>query len=473
MKLSTRVARNTVIQIISKAISTALGLAAVAMMARYLGQAGFGQYTTIITFISFFAIVADLGLTLITVQMISRPNIDEGKILSNLFTLRFVSATAFLGLAPLLVLFFPYDPVVKIGVAISVLPFLFIALNQVLVGLFQKNLRMDKVSISEVASRLVLLSGVAAAVYFNFGLLGIIIATVFSGGVNFLMHFLFSSQFIKISWRIDLEIWRDIIVRSWPIALTIALNLIYLKADTLILSLIKSQAEVGIYGAAYNVINVLVTLPFMFAGLVLPIMTDVWARGLQREFNSVLQKSFDVMAIITLPMVVGTFFLAERIMVLVAGSEFAVSGEALKILIFAAAAIFLGNSFTHAVIAIDKQKKIIGVYFFTSITALAGYLYFIPTYSYFGAAGVTIYSELVVAAASFYLVAKYARFCLDVKVFAKSLAAACLMGCVIYYSAGINLALIILIAAIFYFIVLYFLKGLNFISLREVLSLNK
>ena len=87
MRLSTRLAYNTIIQVISKVIATALGLVAIAIMTRYLGREGFGQYTTIVTFLSFFGIIADLGLTLVTVQMISQPKVDENKILSNLFSL--------------------------------------------------------------------------------------------------------------------------------------------------------------------------------------------------------------------------------------------------------------------------------------------------------------------------------------------------------------------------------------------------
>ncbi|MBI4812347.1 oligosaccharide flippase family protein [Candidatus Falkowbacteria bacterium] len=64
MTLSARIAYNTIIQIAGKIISTALGLIAVAIMTRHLGTLGFGQYTTIITFLSFFGIIADLGLTL-------------------------------------------------------------------------------------------------------------------------------------------------------------------------------------------------------------------------------------------------------------------------------------------------------------------------------------------------------------------------------------------------------------------------
>ena len=160
MSLSTRIAHNYIIQIIGKAIATALGLIAVGAIARYLGQNGFGEYTVIITFISFFAILADLGLTLVTVQMISQPNVNEEKILSNLLGLRLVSAFLFLGIAPFIIFLFPYTQVVKIGVLIAAVSFFFIALTQVLVGLFQKKLSMDKVAIAEVVSRVALVIGV-------------------------------------------------------------------------------------------------------------------------------------------------------------------------------------------------------------------------------------------------------------------------------------------------------------------------
>ena len=226
MRLSTKVAYNTVIQVVSKVIAAVLGLAAMAVMTRYLGQAGFGQYTTIITFLSFFAIVADLGLTLITVQMISQPGIDENKILSSLFSLRLVSAVILLGLAPVIVTFLPYDPIIKLGVAVTALSFLFIALNQILVGLFQKKLRLDKVSIAEIAGRIILVAGVVIVWRLDLGLINIMTAAVVASAVNFLLHYLFARRFAKIKFDFDFAVWRKIIKKSWPLALTIVLNLI-------------------------------------------------------------------------------------------------------------------------------------------------------------------------------------------------------------------------------------------------------
>jgi len=474
MRLYTRVAHNTIIQIIGKFISTALGVVAIAIMARYLGQAGFGEYTTIITFLSFFGIIADLGLTLVTVQMISCPGVDENKILNNLFSLRLVTAILFLGLAPLTIIFFPYSGLVKLGVLITSLSFLCIALSQILVGLFQKKLRMDKVSIAEVVGRVILVVGVIFSVKLNYGLPGIMVATVIASIINFIIHFIFSRAFTRIKLQFDFSLWKDIISKSWPLAITIVFNLIYLKADTLILSLIKPQSEVGIYGAAYKVIDVLITLPFMFAGIILPILTLSWAEKNIIQFKKVLQKSFDFMVILALPIIIGTQFVASEVMTMVAGKEFNISGSVLKILIMATGAIFLGCMFSHAIIALGKQKKIIGVYIFTSITALAGYLFFIPKFSYIGAAWVTIYSELVIALAAIYYVWKYSKFLPSLKVFFRALAATAIMAIVLYiipssfYSSVIGLIIFLGIASIIYFSFLYLFKG---IARNDVINL--
>ncbi len=222
MNLYKKIAYNTVVQIISKVVSTILGLIAVAIMTRYLGQSGFGDYITIITFLSFFAVIADLGLTLVTTQLISQPNADQDKILGNLLSLRLATAVIFLGLSPVVVLFFPYSAQIKIGVAIVSFSFLFTALSQIFVGLFQKQLRMDKVSWAEVISRAVLVLGVALAQKNDWGLLGLAYATTFSSAVSFLLHYIFSCKYARVKLLFDKALWLKIFKYSWPLAVTIS-----------------------------------------------------------------------------------------------------------------------------------------------------------------------------------------------------------------------------------------------------------
>lgn len=476
MSLAKKIAHNTLIQIIGKVVSTILGLFSLALITRYLGQTGYGEYTTVTTFLTFFAVIADLGLTLVTVQMISGEKENENKILNNLFSLRLVSALFFIGLAPIIVFFFPYSAAVKIGVLVAAASFVFPALNQVLVGLFQKKLSMDRSALAEVISRVILVFGIILTEKLNYGLSGILVATVISSAVSFLFHYFLAYKFAAIKCEFDLSLWKKIISRSWPLAITIVLNLIYLRADTLILSLFKKPELVGLYGSAYKIIDVLTTLPFMFAGLILPILTTAWVENNHSYFNKVLQKSFDFMAIIALPLVVGAQFLGKQIMFFVAGSDFILAGDILKILIFSVAAIFLGTMFSHAVIALDKQKKMIGFYVFTSISSLIAYLYLIPHYSFIGAASVTIYSEVLIAIFSAYCVYTYSHFFPGLKTTLKALLASLIMGTFLYFlpfryqeTLG-GLILILILASLIYFLFLYLLGG---IKLKDIATIFK
>lgn len=470
MKLATKIAYNTIAQIISKIITTIIGLLTIAIITRYLGAEGFGEYTTITTFLSFFAIVADLGLTLVTVQLISPKNTNQDRIIGNLLGLRLVSALIFIGLGPLLIFFFPYSGAIKTGVLLVAASYFFIALNQILVGIFQKNLRMDKVSIAEIASRLVLFAGILLSANFHFGLYGILLSTVLSSLVNFLMHYYFARNFSRLHFYFDFSYWKTIITKSWPLALTIIFNLIYLKTDTLFLSIIPRPseigiiAEVGLYGAAYKVIEVLITLPFMFAGIILPVLTTAWAEKNNKDFAAVLQKSFDIMVIIALPIIAGTQLLATDVITLVTGPEFAAAGIILQWLILACGFIFLGNMFAHAIIAIDCQKKIIPTYVFVAITSVIGYWFLIPRLSFFGAAFVTIYSEAFIALASYWLVFHETRFIPKMSVTLKSATASLLMYLALYYSYNnltTNLFLLITSSFLIYFPLLFIFRGLK------------
>jgi O-antigen/teichoic acid export membrane protein len=467
MHLATKVAYNTIIQVISKVVATVLGLFTVAIMTRYLGTAGFGEYTTIITFLAIFGVIADLGLTLVTVQMISQPGVDEKKVLDNLFSLRFLTAIIFLSIAPVAAWFFPYGHDIKIGIIIVVFSFFFIALNQIFTAIFQKHLRMDKVSIAENVSRVVLLAGTLLTVRAGLGLKGILFSIVAGSFVQFVILYFFSRRFAKLNFAFDFSLWREVAQKSWPLALTIFFNLIYLKADTLILSLMKSQSEVGIYGASYKVIDILTTIPFLFAGVVLPILAADWAAKAEERFRKILQKSFDLMIILAVPLVIGTQVIAAPVMVMVAGKEFAEAGIILRILIFAAGFVFVSSFFAHVMVALDKQRRIIPAYVFTAVTALAGYLIFIPRFSYFGAAAVTVYSEAAITAFMVFYAWRFAKFFPRLGIFCKSLAAALIMGAglfflpAVFYANGWRLSAAIIIASLVYFAALYLVRGID------------
>lgn len=461
MSLSQKIAQNSFIQIAGRIFSTLLSLASIFFITRYLGPEGFGRYTIIIAFLSFFGIIADMGIYLTALQMISEPGRDSAKLFSNAFTMRVIISAIFLALAPLVALLFPYPLIVKKGIAIAVFAFFFISMCQILHAVFQKELKMFKAELSEIFGKASILICVALAIYFKLNLLYLIGCLVVGNLINFLVKFAYAKRHITIKFAFDKEIWQEIISKSWPIALSIVFNLVYLRGDIIILSLFASEAQVGFYGASYKVLDVLTTLPIVFAGLMMPIFTKTWAEKNFDHLKKYLQISFDICAIISIPIILGTQFIATAVMVLAAGHKFAPSGDILRVLVIAVNMIFFGTMFGHMIVAINKQKTMLFGYLATAIIAIIGYFIFIPRFSVYGAAWITVFSETLVALIALTLIYKTTKILPNLKRLSKALLAGLIMSLVLYTIRDANMLILILTGAIIYTGTLYFTGGID------------
>lgn len=468
-----KIAHNTMIQVIGKALTIFLALIIFGIIARYLGQEGFGYFSTIYAFLAIFGILIDLGLQMTTTRLISDPAEDENQILSNALTIRLIASVIFLGLAPLVALLFPYPKIIKIGIAIAAIGFIFGSLTSTLISLFQKKLIMYQTVVAEVVAKATYLGIVVSAVYFNWGLLGIVIAVIFDSLFAFAILFYFASKKVILKPSFNFAVWQKILSATWPIALTIALNLIYFKGDIFIMSLIRTQAEVGLYGAPYKILEVLINGVYLFLGLILPLLATAVAAKFFDKLKIIIQSTFDFLIILTIPMIVGGYFLGRPIMVLMAGGEFAISGEIIKILLIATGAIFIASLFGYVVVALNQQKRMIKFYALNALISIVGYIIFIAKYGYWGAAWMTVFTEAFILVTAAYVMYRTIHFLPNLKLLAKSIIASLIMAIPLYIFANSNFAFLILAGIFVYFITLYLLKGFDKKAVLEIVKIKK
>lgn len=396
MSLMKKVAFNFSAEFLGRIVGTVFGLITVAIMTRYLGVAGFGNFTTISTFASIFGIMADFGMVTVTSQLISRPGVDEKKYLSNLIAYRVVSSLLVVGLAPLLVWFFPYSETVKLGVVIFSVSYLTYGLTQIFTAIYQRHLQTYRLAIIEAVTSAVRLLTVITAAYLGWGVLGIVLAMVVTNILVIILQWLSSRSIVKFGWSFDKKIWLEIFSLSWPLILTIVSNLIYLKADIFILSLARSQTEVGLYGAAYKVVDILVSLPFIFSGLMLPILVKFKSYPDKTMFARAVQVMVDLGALSVWPLFFGGFILAKPIMVIIAGPDYEVSGTILRILLLAVVAVYFSCVLTHAMVGLEKQRALVPYFIVTALVSMPTYYFLIKYYGYYGAAWGTVISETLI-----------------------------------------------------------------------------
>ncbi len=473
MSLAQKVAHNTLIQFVGKGIGMVLALVTVSLMLRYLGRSGFGQYTTIMAYLSVFSIMADLGLYLVVTREISKKNIDQDKFVSNAMTIKGLSGLVILTIGSLVIWLFPYDPIVKWGVVVGASSYLFILLNQTLIGVFQKYFSMYKVAVAEVAGRIVWLIAVVLVIYTQSSILYMIFGIALSNLVNFLVLFFYSRKYVKVKLAFDFSLWKKILIMTAPLAFSVVFNLIYFKVDTLFLSIMKSESDVGVYGAAYKVLEVLITFAAIFAGLLLPVMSKFFEED-RKKFAEIYKKGFDVLIIFVVPLIIGTLFLAEPIMAFFGGVDFADSGNVLKLLIIATGAIFFSHLFGNAAVAANRQHKTMWVYIFTAILAVVLCLWLIPKYSYYGAAIATVVSEVSVAILTALIIWRLEKVGLNYKIAGKSLFAGIFMVIVLFLMPDSwNFAIRGLIAMAVYFGIAFLIKAILIGEVKEIISMRK
>lgn len=468
MSLTRSIAHNTIIQAVGRVISTLLTLVVFFLVARHLGVADYGLLTTATAFLQVFGLVVDLGLYIYLAKRLGEPGIDAGRVASNVFTLRLVTAAIIIGLAPLLVWWLPYPREVQLSVAVLAGSFLFVTLTQALSGIFQQALRTASFVGSEILGRVLLLAATIVAIRMGAGVIGISVTVTLGAAVTFIASWMAARRLVPVRLRFDPAAWREILRATWPIALSIGFNVIYFKADTIVLSLYHPARDVGLYGAPYRFLEALISAPAMIAGLLTPLLSSAFATDRQR-FGRYLQRGFELLLFIALPLTIGTQFIATGLMRLVA-PEFSESGPILQVLSLVTFSIFIGYLFSNAVVVVNRQRTIVWVYGLIAALSLVLYFSLIPKYSYFGAAWSHLVVETLMALSGAWIVLRTARVKLSFGIPGRIFLAGAIMAAVMFVGRDWPWALNGAIGGVVYLAAAFGLKVFDRSVLTEIFS---
>ena len=278
----------------------------------------------------------------------------------------------------------------------------------------------------------------------------------------------YKSDGVKL--QINREISQAIFKKMWPTALGVIFNAFYLQGDRVILPLYVPAAEVGFYGAAYRVLDIISQIAFLTMVIILPLLAHSFSRWLKEEFKKYFQLGFDLLLVILLPITIGTIVLSTPIMRLIAGEEFTLAGKILAYLAISSFGVCLGMIFGQTAMAIDKQKTAMWVYGTNAILSVIGYFVFIPMYCIYGAAGVTIFSEFYAGIGLYLICKRHAQTRLNLKNAGKIILSGAVMGLALLALQPLNIFLSILLGIVIYSLLALFLKIVSPDTLEEIFS---
>jgi len=394
-----RVFYNAGAQILGKGFTAGTTLIVTLLVGRSLGPAGFGDFTKIFVFVGYFYTFADFGLNSI---YIAKSNPQNEKLLFRvLVSLRLVMALVFVALALLVGFFLPYNaaentgfgPLVKIGIAVASATILTQALYTSANSLFQKNLRYDLSTVAAISGSLVILLSVILTTASGGSITQYVLAYVVGGVVTVFVAYLilYKRWQILVFPKIDRLAFSNYLSKSWPVGLALILNLLYFRADVLILAWVRQPQEVGIYGLAYQFFEASLAVPIFFVNAIYPYLAAVYKQNIGKFYKNF---KFWVLVLLAISVLLSVFLILVSFLIpFLYDMRFAPSRGPLVILASGIPFFFLSALLWHILIIYDRQKNLVLVYGAGFIFNLAANLIFIPKFGYIAAAANTVISE--------------------------------------------------------------------------------
>lgn len=451
MSYTKRIAYNTAIQILARVITTGISIAVIGVLTRYLGVEGYGQYTLIFSYLSLFGVFVDFGFFLLQVREITKYPEREAEIMGSIFGLKLALSVIVFAIGYLVATFLYDDPAVVQGILIGSISQASLALQHIPNGYFQAHLRMQIAAALNVVARVAYIGLIVWAVQGDMGIAGLVWVTTAINLVIFLGQWLIVGRDMRLTPKVDFVYWKYFVMESLPLGIVVVLSMMYFKLDLVMLSLLKDEYAVGIYGTPYRVIEVLLTFPTIFMSSVFPVLTNALNENFEKA-QSIFRRAFDFTALVALPIGFGTMAIATPVMVLITNStSFAPSGAVLSIIIWACVLSFFGAVFNYTVIAAGRQSILVWPYLVATIFNIVANIFIIPTYSYIGASYVMIATELLVISWVAWLTWKHCHLTPKLDVLFRAAAAAAVMYVLITFVLHLDsLVLNILIAGATY-----------------------
>ena len=449
--------KNTLYLGAAEIVSKVLQFVVMLYAARLLSKEHFGKFSFALSLSLIAIVLADLGINTLLVREISRNRNLASKYFVNAFSIKvLLSALTYFIIVAVLNIFNSQKDTMQIVYIIWLFTILstftelfysiFRAFEMMFYDALLKILRMILLTF---ASLFVLFNGYGVIVFsYTFVIIELIVVLV--------ALVIALKKFIKLKIGIDYSFIRSILKKALPFGLAFVFGSIYFFIGSVILYKIKGDVDVAIYSVAYNIALAILFIPTMYTNAIYPVMSRYFKKS-EGMLIFIYTKSFKYLYMIGLPISVGLFMLANRIIIFFYGKEYHSSIIALQIISWFLFIKFLNFLNGTTLAAINKQhERMISQGTIASLS-IALNLILIPKIGYIGTAISLLITEILLFILYYNNVAKYLHAYNFLNILIKPVISVGIMILYITY-AKLNLILIIPTSAIVYFAILILLK---------------
>jgi O-antigen/teichoic acid export membrane protein len=307
---------------------------------RTLGENGLGAFVFAIAYLGFVQLGADIGLDRFLLRTVAWERAARHPLFFNVLALKLALAVPLFAGGFLVLHLLGYHEQAQ-ETAWALAPGVFsdsVARTQL--SVFLAHERSGPPALADTLQRVASAALGIAALKMGYGVEGVGVTYSAGSAIGVVIGFVLMARTIGIPQRIVTPArWREMAVASVPFATQDTFGTMLARLDTLILSLLATQAAVGRYGAAYRLFESTTLISYSLAGAFAAMFTYLRLDSVP-PLRAVFQRAIKLALVSLIPVAVAFIVLAEPICRVIYGPHFTASGEALRIL--APAVVFMG-----------------------------------------------------------------------------------------------------------------------------------
>ncbi|MEM6105872.1 flippase [Mycobacterium sp. 050272] len=399
-----KIAHAYAIQLICRALGMLASVVSVAMTARYLGPGPYGQLTIAVVFIGMWSSLADLGIGTVIVRRVASGRGELERLVRVNSGLSVLYCLPLAAMATLTGLLIYHDRDVRVMLVVLSGQLLLMTMTTRFEPVFMATVKFSAMAISDVASRLGVLAAVCCLVAGHADVIWFAVIQLIPPVLQLLIQGTAAARHISLrpifAPRETVELLRE----SLPLMGVMVVALVYWRADGVLLSVLSTHSEVGVYGLAYTLAFNTEVLAIFFLKSSLSTATELFSRDVP-AFAQFLGRSVELMYFMMVPVAVVGALLAGPLIGLLGDQAFVARGTpTLALLLVAAGLRCIASTLGQGLFASHQQQFLFRAWIITLALNVVLNLVLAPRFGAVGAGITLVCTELFsVAAASWQL----------------------------------------------------------------------
>ncbi|MBL7183682.1 MAG: flippase [Anaerolineae bacterium] len=353
------VVRNYVYALLADISQRAAAAILMVLVSRQLGVAEAGIYFLAVSFALIFSRLALWGLDQLLIRDVAQTPDQADAYFVNFLALRLVlSLFALMALAFVVSGFIHYAPHTERVILIYGLTILPAQVSNICQALFIARERMGYLAGVSAFAGFTRLAAGLTSLWAGLGLEGVVGALLLASLVEMSLNLaIVWRRFLRPRWQLDWSFCRRQLGVAFPFLFIGVSYILENQLDSVLLSVLKGEQAVGIYGAAAMVLSALLLIPYAYQRAIYPAMSRLYATS-RAALQQVYAESMRYLFLVALPIAVGGTILAEPIMVTVFRAEFLQSARVLQVLLWVTFLLFLHMPNARLMVISNNQSLI-------------------------------------------------------------------------------------------------------------------